>query len=81
MLDFFSERFGIDYPWEKYAQVLVEQTPREELLARKEALRMGGIPDEKMAEVRRQLTEACGPPAFEDDRVAIFYLPAAVKPR
>jgi aminopeptidase N len=25
MLDFFSERFGIDYPWEKYAQVVVEQ--------------------------------------------------------
>ncbi|QDU64622.1 Aminopeptidase N [Planctomycetes bacterium Pan216] len=23
MLDFFSERFGIDYPWEKYAQVVV----------------------------------------------------------
>jgi aminopeptidase N len=25
MLDFFSKRFGIDYPWEKYAQVVVEQ--------------------------------------------------------
>ncbi|HEY8503574.1 MAG TPA: M1 family aminopeptidase, partial [Gemmataceae bacterium] len=25
MLDFFSRRFGIDYPWEKYAQVTVEQ--------------------------------------------------------
>ncbi len=25
MLDFFSRRFGIDYPWEKYAQVVVEQ--------------------------------------------------------
>jgi aminopeptidase N len=25
MLTFFSERFGIDYPWEKYAQVVVEQ--------------------------------------------------------
>lgn len=25
MLDFFSLRFGIDYPWEKYAQVIVEQ--------------------------------------------------------
>ncbi len=25
MLDFFSERFGIEYPWEKYAQVVVEQ--------------------------------------------------------
>src|SRR5438552_1690481 len=25
MLDFFTKRFGIDYPWEKYAQVVVEQ--------------------------------------------------------
>lgn len=25
MLDFFSDRFGIEYPWEKYAQVVVEQ--------------------------------------------------------
>lgn len=25
MLEFFSERFGIEYPWEKYAQVVVEQ--------------------------------------------------------
>jgi aminopeptidase N len=25
MLDFFSRRFGVRYPWEKYAQVVVEQ--------------------------------------------------------
>ena len=25
MLDYFSKRFGIEYPWEKYAQVVVEQ--------------------------------------------------------
>ena len=25
MLDFFSQRFGIEYPWEKYAQVVVHQ--------------------------------------------------------
>ncbi len=25
MIDFFSRRFGVDYPWEKYAQVVVEQ--------------------------------------------------------
>ncbi len=25
MLTFFSERFGIDYPWTKYAQIVVEQ--------------------------------------------------------
>ncbi len=25
MLEFFSQRFGIEYPWDKYAQVVVEQ--------------------------------------------------------
>jgi len=25
MLDFFSDRFGIEYPWQQYAQVVVEQ--------------------------------------------------------
>jgi aminopeptidase N len=25
MLDYFSDRFGIEYPWEKYSQVVVEQ--------------------------------------------------------
>src|SRR5262249_21782743 len=25
MLEFFSKRFGVEYPWEKYAQVVVEQ--------------------------------------------------------
>jgi aminopeptidase N len=25
MLDFFSRRFGVEYPWDKYAQVVVEQ--------------------------------------------------------
>jgi aminopeptidase N len=25
MIDFFSKRFGIDYPWDKYSQVVVEQ--------------------------------------------------------
>ncbi len=25
MLDFFSDRFGIEYPWDQYAQVVVEQ--------------------------------------------------------
>ena len=65
------------YRAESYGRRLVAETPREDLLARKEALRMGGIPDEKMDEVRRQLTEICGAPAFEDERVAIFYLPAA----
>jgi hypothetical protein len=65
------------YRADSYGKRKVAETPREDLLARKEALRMGGIPDEKMDEIRRQLTEICGPPAFEDDLVAIFYLPAA----
>ena len=43
-------------------------------MGRKRATRSGGVPDETFDEIRRQLTAACGPPAFEDDRVAIFYL-------
>lgn len=75
-------RMGFDtvvlhkYRADSYGKRKLEQTPREDLMARKEALRMGGIPDEKMDEIRRQLTAICGEPAFEDDRVAIFYLPA-----
>jgi len=44
------------------------------LLDIKFAKRSGGIPDETMANLRRQLEEHNGPAAFEDDRVAIFYL-------
>jgi len=44
------------------------------LLDIKYAKRTGGIPDETMADLRRQLEEHNGPAAFEDDEVAIFYL-------
>ena len=67
------------YRTDSYGERLVAQTPRENLLARKQALRMGGVPDEQMDELRRQLTAICGEPAFEDDQVAIFYLPAAFR--
>ena len=75
-------RLGFDtvvlhkYRADGYAARKLAEIPRKSLLARKEALRMGGVPDEKMDDVRRQLTEICGGPAFEDERVAIFYLPA-----
>jgi hypothetical protein len=62
------------YRADSYAERRLASIPRERLLERKEALRMGGIPDETMDEIRRQLTAKNGPPAFEDDRVAIFYL-------
>jgi len=78
-------RLGFDtvvihkYRADSYGKRMVEQTPLGDLLARKEALRMGGVPDEKMEAVRSQLTAICGEPAFEDDRVAIFYLPAGFR--
>ena len=45
-----------------------------DIMGLKYAGRIGGVPDEVFDEIRRQLTAACGPPAFEDDQVAIFYL-------
>ncbi len=59
-----------------YRDQAVAAVPRDRLLELKEAMRMGGIPDEKLAEIRRQLEEHNGPAVFEDDRVAIFYLRA-----
>lgn len=44
------------------------------LLDIKFARRSGGFADETIADLRRQLEEHNGPPAFEDHRVAIFYL-------
>ena len=76
-------RLGFDtvvlhkYRAASYGKRVVEATPREDLLARKSALRMGGVPDEKMEALREELERVCGKPAFEDEQVAIFYLPAA----
>ena len=65
------------YRAESYGKQALAAVPRHAILRRKEAERMGGVPDEKLAEIRRQLEAHAGAAAFEDDRVAIFYLRAA----
>ncbi len=62
---------------ESYARRAAETISPDDMHALKAAERLGGIPEEKMAEIRRQLEQYCGPAEFEDDEVAIFYLPAA----
>ena len=48
--------------------------PPEALLERKRAARLGGIPDTTIRAIRKQLDDALGGAALEDDRFAIYYL-------
>lgn len=57
-----------------YGKKAIEAVAPGDILGRKNALRLGGAPDEAMDAVRAQLTEQCGPPALEDDRFAVFFL-------
>ena len=57
-----------------YGKAAVEAVAPGDILGRKNALRLGGTPDEAMDAVRARLTEQCGPPALEDDRFAVFFL-------
>ncbi len=76
-------RLGFDtvvlhkYRADSYRDRLLASVPRGDLLARKQALRMGGVADQTMDAIRAQLEAVCGGAAFEDGQVAIFYLPAA----
>jgi hypothetical protein len=62
------------YRYESYGKRVVAATPPRDILGLKLAQRLGGVPDETMDEIRRQLTEHNGPPVFEDEHVAVFYL-------
>ncbi len=55
-------------------QAAVAATDPHDIMGRKYANRLGGVPDHTYNDIRRQLIEACGPPAFDDDEVEIFYL-------
>lgn len=66
---------------DSYRQRAVAAVPPNNLLERKAVTRLGGVPDESMAEIRRQLELHNGPAAFEDDQVAIFYLRAGARGR
>ena len=54
-------------------QRLAEVEPRD-LLGRKSALRLGGIPDKTMRRIRAELTQLCGEPKWEDKQIAVFDL-------
>ena len=59
---------------ESYAKQRLDEVERRDLLGRKSALRLGGIPDETMRRIRIELTQLCGEPQWEDERIAVFDL-------
>ena len=59
---------------ESYRRRLLETVDPTNMPARKNASRFGGIPDETIGEILRQLNEESGAPIFEDERTAIFLL-------
>jgi hypothetical protein len=61
---------------DSYLESMLEKIPPELLYERKLVERMGGIPDEKFAKVRQELTEGCGLSPEEDDEYVVFDLTA-----
>ena len=59
---------------ESYAKQRLAEVARRDLLGRKSALRLGGIPDETMRRIRIELTELCGKAQWEDEQIAVFDL-------
>ena len=59
---------------ESYAKQRLDEVERRDLLGRKSALRLGGIPDETMRRIRTELTQLCGEPQWEDEQIAVFDL-------
>ena len=65
---------------ESYAKQRLAEVERYDLLGRKSALRLGGIPDETMRRIRTELTQLCGEPQWEDERIAVFDLQRSSSP-
>ena len=65
---------------ESYAKQRLDEVERHDLLGRKSALRLGGIPDETMRRIRTELTQLCGEPQWEDERIAVFDLQRSSSP-
>ena len=58
-----------------YGKSAVAAVAAGDILGRKNAIRLGGVPDDVMDSIRSQLVQQQGgPAAFEDERFAIFYL-------
>jgi hypothetical protein len=59
---------------ESYGQKLLEQVDSTDITGQKFASGRGGIPDETMNQIRRELEAQCGPPEFEDELIVVFDL-------
>ena len=66
---------------DSHLQKMLEKIPPELLYERKLVERMGGIPDEKFAKVREELTKGCGLNPEEDDEYVVFDLTSSSRPK
>ena len=57
-----------------YGKAAVASVKPGDILGRKHAVRLGGVPDGVFNAIRAQLSERFGPPPLEDERYAIFFL-------
>jgi hypothetical protein len=57
-----------------HLKIMLDKIPPEQLYERKLVERMGGIPDEKFAQVREELTAGCGLSFEEDGEYVVFDL-------
>jgi hypothetical protein len=62
------------YRRDSYGEKIRAQTQPWEITKDRAVGRLGGVPDEVMDRLREDLTEQCGPPAFEDEQIVVFYL-------
>ena len=54
-------------------KALAEADPAD-IVGRRSIRRLGGIPDETYERLRAELESLCGEPAFEDDKIVVYFL-------
>ncbi len=62
------------YRADRYAKEKGALVPVNHISERKYIGRLGGVPDAIMDRLRTELTASCGEPAFEDEKIVVFYL-------
>ena len=63
-------KFKVDSHGER---ALAESDPTD-IVERRSVRRLGGIPDETYGRLRAELESLCGKPAFEDEKIVVYYL-------